>query len=180
MKTFIFSIIIAAGITSTLSCKKTNSPTGEPHDPSPVADTVHLQTATDAISRYAQWLVSSITNTSHESSDSISFLVSTSFSRAFLINGDDLIGVLNPADTPMVNAWPFKRARAYLGMHSDHSMHLYLTPVMDNGNDTILVDSLGNQFVYDLILPCPNTCDNTGSSPLDRAFTDSCLAGSSH
>lgn len=85
----------------------------------------------------------------------------------------DLIELLNPG-------LPIKTSlygvRAYLGiqdsvLHSGDTIkttHLYLTPIKSDTQDSMLIDSKGQQFLYDLTTPCPKTCDT--SSALYKAF----------
>lgn len=91
--------------------------------------------------------------------------------RAFNIGYQDLLGVLgiNGPDTNTVKPLlKFFKCRAYIGLFDD-SLHLYMTPVnIANGKDSILMIN-GRQVVYDLITPCPNTCDP--SSILYQAYS---------
>lgn len=91
--------------------------------------------------------------------------------RAFLIPGDDLIGVLEPTTgaTDVIAKCNYKQARAYLGLDANNVIHLYLTPVNDQGVDVILTNpASGAQEVFDLTTPCPRTCDE--ASQLYTAF----------
>jgi|GEM_PF-2879357 hypothetical protein len=89
--------------------------------------------------------------------------------RAFLIPGTDLVNVLKPnPGANLLGQCEYNQARAYLGIDSTNTIHLYLTPVDANGNDVILTNDQGQQIVYDLTSPCPVTCEPT--SVLYKAF----------
>lgn len=80
--------------------------------------------------------------------------------RSFLIPGNDLINVLKPStDSSIIDYCQYKQARAYLGLDSSNTIHLYLTPVNDDGQDVILTNSEGREIVFDLTQPCPASCD---------------------
>ncbi|MCU0440830.1 MAG: hypothetical protein MUE96_00380 [Bacteroidia bacterium] len=89
--------------------------------------------------------------------------------RSFLIPGGDLINVLQPStDSTIIDYCQYKQARAYLGLDSNNTIHLYLTPVNDEGQDVIIINSEGREIVFDLTQPCPQVCDE--SSQLYQAF----------
>lgn len=90
--------------------------------------------------------------------------------RSFNISDTDLVQLLG-LDTSILSQCTFKAVRAYIGIKgavADSNFHLFLTPIDQNGNDTILVDNNNNRYVFDLTTPCPNTCDFT--SPLYKAI----------
>jgi hypothetical protein len=153
------------------SCKDTKKEQSTYKLPDEIpATAVHVDSATAAIGRYADYLIT----TFHLDNDSLKNAYLSTTPRAFLIHKSDLVGVLGGCE-PDKNS-PFPAARAYLGMNASNEMHLYITPtVLKTGaitiyDDTLLSTTSGVQYVYDLILPCPNTCDKNGSI-LDKAFT---------
>lgn len=90
--------------------------------------------------------------------------------RSFRIGYLDLVNVLGLPDSVAATA-KFHDIRAYIAIEGEQqssNFHLLLTPVNSMGKDSILADVTGNRFVYDLITPCPKTCDET--SLLYRAF----------
>lgn len=94
--------------------------------------------------------------------------------QSFTISANDLIGVLGPNNQQkMKELCSYNAVRAYLGWiqapDGSSNLHLYITPIDQNGQDVILSTTDGEKFVYDLTTPCPNTCDIT--SPLYTAFT---------
>ncbi len=134
------------------------------------ANAVTLDSATTAISRYADYLIKKF----HLNNDSLKSVFLSSAPRAFLIRKSDLMGVIGGCKPD--GSISFPAARAYLGMDASMNIHLYMTPTISTTeaqnvfNDTLLATARGVQYVYDLILPCPNTCDQNGSA-LDKAFT---------
>lgn len=153
------------------SCNNTKKEHSTEQSPDEIpATAVHVDSATAAIGRYADYLIT----TFHLDNDSLKNAYLSTTPRAFLIHKSDLVGVLGGCE-PDKNS-PFPAARAYLGMNASNEMHLYITPtVLRTGaitiyDDTLLSTTSGVQYVYDLILPCPNTCDKNGSV-LDKAFT---------
>lgn len=122
---------------------------------------VPLSEATLAILNYGNWCRS--LNLTPDELNNVT--------RAFLIPGNDLIGVLQP-NTPVENLLSdcnYNQARAYIGLDSNNVLHLYLTPVNEEGQDVILSNPTnGEQHVFDLTSPCPNTCD--AASELYNAF----------
>lgn len=122
---------------------------------------VSLSEATKAIKAYGDWWRSLQLPDSTRSE----------LTRAFLIPGSDLIGVLEPVAgaTDVMNQCNYKQARAYIGLDENNIIHLYLTPVNEEGMDVILTNPAnGEQQVFDLTTPCPRTCDE--SSLLYTAF----------
>ena len=91
--------------------------------------------------------------------------------RSYSINKSDIFGVLGVTSVPNC---AFDHCRVYIGLTKDNKFKLYMTPTVlkpdpnsPNNSiymDTILKDSNGKQFLYDLNAPCPSTCDKT--SPL--------------
>lgn len=90
--------------------------------------------------------------------------------KAYTIHAEDLMEVLGIPDTL---ACKYSHVRAYLGLDTLNQFKLYLTPVEGAnlaaspkiaGNDVILKNAEGAQYVLDLNAPCPATCDIT--SPL--------------
>jgi len=93
--------------------------------------------------------------------------------RAFKIPASDLIGVLQPSGSinTILSECTYKYARAYLGLDVNNTMHLYFTPVEDDGSEAgkdVILTNGSEKIVFDLTSPCPNTCDV--SSPLYQAF----------
>lgn len=93
--------------------------------------------------------------------------------QSFTISANDLIGVLGPNNQQkMHELCSYNAVRAYLGWmqapNGSSNLHLFITPVDQNGQDVILSTADGEKFVYDLTTPCPNTCDV--NSPLYNAF----------
>jgi hypothetical protein len=122
---------------------------------------VPLSEATTAIHAYGDWWRSL----------NLPDSTLTNVTRAFLIPGDDLIGVLEPTSgaADVIARCNYKQARAYLGLDANNVIHLYLTPVNDQGVDVILTNPAnGAQEVFDLTTPCPRTCDE--ASQLYTAF----------
>lgn len=96
--------------------------------------------------------------------------------QAFTISSTDMLKVLGLNPIKYKDSCDFSSCRAYLGLGNSNNFKLYLTPVQDNkdyfwyGNDIRHLNASetvqDNSFVYDLIAPCPKTCD-TGRSPLN-------------
>lgn len=76
------------------------------------------------------------------------------FIRSYTISDTDLLSVLGLPITTKCT----KHCRVYLGIDPGNQFKLYLTPVSVTGNDSLLVNSAGNQYVLDLNAPCPSTC----------------------
>lgn len=90
--------------------------------------------------------------------------------KAYTIHAEDLMEVLGIPDTLLCK---YSHVRAYLGLDTLNQFKLYLTPVEGAnlaavpkiaGNDVILKNAEGAEYVLDLNAPCPATCDIT--SPL--------------
>jgi hypothetical protein len=122
---------------------------------------VPLSEATTAIHAYGEWWRSlNLPDTTISNA-----------TRAFLIPGGDLIGVLEPTAgvVAVIDQCNYKQARAYIGLDANNIIHLYLTPVNEQGADVILTNpESGEQEVFDLTTPCPRTCDE--ASLLYTAF----------
>jgi hypothetical protein len=93
--------------------------------------------------------------------------------RAFKIPAADLIAVLKPSGSinTILSECTYHHARAYLGLDVNNTIHLYFTPVEDNGTEAgkdVILTNGNEKIVFDLTSPCPNTCD--ASSPLYQAF----------
>lgn len=164
-------LVMASAFFIICSCNNTKKEHSVEQSPDELpTNAVPVDSATAAIERYANYLITTFNLDAHDSLKTVFF---SSTPRAFLIHRSDMIGVLG--DYKSETAFP--AARAYLGMTGSNQMHLYMTPtvqVINNTdtafNDTLLSTASGVQYVYDLILPCPNTCDKNGSI-LDKAFT---------
>ena len=86
--------------------------------------------------------------------------------RSYSINKSDIFGVLGVTSVPNC---AFDHCRVYIGLTDKYKFKLYMTPTVlkpdpnsPNNSiymDTILKDSTGKQFLYDLNAPCPSTCD---------------------
>ena len=165
---FTFNLLVVASAFFII-CSCNNTIKEQSTDELP-ANAVTLDSATTAISRYADYL---ITTFHLNTNDSLKNTFLSSAPRAFLIHKSDLEGVLGGCKPEGQS--PFPAARAYLGMDASMKIHLYMTPTVLSTqaqnvfNDTLLSTASGVQYVYDLILPCPNTCDKNGSV-LDKAF----------
>lgn len=164
--TNILAYAAVAGILIFTSCNKGSSNKKET-EAKPItqqlsnANEVLLDTATAAIRRYGNFW---------RAQPNSPYYID-SVTRAFKIDGTDLIGVLKPLNgdvNRILNECTYSSARAYLGMDADNKVHLYFTPVDSDGNDVILTNNDGKHIVFDLTSPCPNTCD--ASSPLYQAF----------
>lgn len=115
---------------------------------------VPLSEATTAIHAYGDWWRS--LNLPDSTLENVT--------RAFLIPGNDLIGVLDPSTgaSGLIDQCKYGQARAYLGLDANNIIHLYLTPVNEQGDDVILKNATNDQQeVFDLTTPCPRTCDET-------------------
>ncbi len=139
------------------------------HDPKPkliqhysgnYEDTVQLNTVMANISNYAHYCTTRPFHTPINS---------------YEIETTDLLELLN--FPPDMTDGTMAGVRGYLGIQYrideyndtiERTTHLYLTPVNAAGQDSILWDSNGKQFLYDLTTPCPKTCDT--SSVLYKAF----------
>jgi hypothetical protein len=90
--------------------------------------------------------------------------------KAFTIEAKELMEAVGVTDACPV----YPKVRVYLGMKSGdkaYDMRLFITPVNSKGEDVILHENQetqeGESYVYDFIVPCPNSCDPT--SPLFSA-----------
>ena len=67
---------------------------------------------------------------------------------------------------PILEMQGVSGVRAYIGLAEDTTMagmHLFIVGVDSDGADIVEVN--GKSAIYDLSLPCPNTCDS--NSPLN-------------
>jgi hypothetical protein len=164
------SLILIAGCACTMlafvACSNNSSSQAETKETKAKAtftnvQPVPLSEATSAIHAYGEWWrAKGLPDSSIEN-----------ITRAFLIPGNDLVGVLDPANgsSNIIAECKYKQARAYLGLDVNNAIHLYLTPVDEQGRDVILTNpATGDQEVFDLTTPCPRTCDAT--SQLYTAF----------
>ncbi|MES2559648.1 MAG: hypothetical protein V4590_07915 [Bacteroidota bacterium] len=167
LKTLLVTVCSALPMLTFIACSNTDSNNAQKKEQpnKPVAfksvQAVPLSEATTAIHAYGDWL------RSLNMADTTLIKVT----RAFLIPGSDLVGVLQPTTGSMdvINQCNYKQARAYLGIDANNMIHLYLTPVNDDGVDVILTNpESGDQQVFDLTTPCPRTCDE--ASILYTAF----------
>lgn len=167
LKTHISIVVSTVLLLTVIACSDNSSSKAEKKElkSKPTAFTniksVPLSEATSAINNYGNWC-RSLHLTEEEMAN---------VTRAFLIPGNDLIGVLQPntAVTNLLDDCNFNQARAYIGLDTNNTLHLYLTPVNEEGHDVILNSpTTGEQHVFDLTSPCPNTCD--AASELYNAF----------
>ncbi|MES2781029.1 MAG: hypothetical protein V4651_14145 [Bacteroidota bacterium] len=158
LKTLLLTMCGAVSLITFNACSDSSSNNAEKQEkqPKPAAfksiQPVSLSEATTAIHAYGEWW------RSLHLPDS----TTSNVTRAFLIPGSDLIGVLEPTTgaADVMNQCNYKQARAYIGLDANNIIHLYLTPVNEEGVDVILTNPAnGEQQVFDLTTPCPRTCD---------------------
>lgn len=161
-KLLVYSATVSILILSACSNNTKQADQSEANAISPMSGStteVLLQDALSAISNYGNFWRSQPNSGSYINK----------VTRAFLIPGTDLVNVLKPnPGANLLGQCEYNQARAYLGIDSTNTIHLYLTPVDANGNDVILTNDQGQQIVYDLTSPCPVTCEPT--SVLYKAF----------
>ncbi|MAX81692.1 MAG: hypothetical protein CL843_16140 [Crocinitomicaceae bacterium] len=129
-------------------------------------DIVPLSEATTAIQNYA--CVGNIDTklTSNENNCNIEPTDMT-HTQAFTIGRDDLLNALGvTSDCTVITE--FNSVRCYMGIDNNAVAHLYIVPVDQEGHDVIPEGTDNQQYVYDLVRPCPNTCDM--NSPLYEAY----------
>lgn len=160
MKTILFtSTLVVAGLLGVFSCEDTKPVEVKPEvlnlDSIKSLDQTPLDTAIANITNYNNSWALLARHAGY--ADSIPI-------RSYLVNSVDLINLMGIRDQDNIDI-TFRSVRVYLGLNYQNHFKLYMTPVGINGLDSILVNSKGKSFVYDLNAPCPSTCGDP-TSPL--------------